>query len=170
MRISLLLDTYGELLTEKQRTFLQRYFEEDLSFGEVAREYGVSRQAIFDSVRHGEETLERFESVLHLVENGAAGGLDRDLEILGARVESVRDRLAAGEAALPSPAILTDLEAIAAALRAPGPPASGRSRGRYPNSTTAMTRMTDCKRIKYGTGSGLKSGMRTKYRMRCSNV
>ena len=32
-RISLLLDVYSELLTEKQRTFLRHYYEEDLSFG-----------------------------------------------------------------------------------------------------------------------------------------
>lgn len=69
-RISLLLDAYGELLTEKQRTFLRHYFEEDLSFGEIAQEYGVSRQAIFDSVKHGEESLEHFERVLCLVRNG----------------------------------------------------------------------------------------------------
>jgi len=69
-RISLLLDAYGELLTDKQRTFLRHYFEEDLSFGEIAREYGVSRQAIFDSVKHGEESLEHFEQVLGLVRGG----------------------------------------------------------------------------------------------------
>ena len=69
-RISLLLDAYGNLLTKKQNTFLHHYYEEDLSFGEIAREYGVSRQAIFDSVKHGEEALERFEGALHLVQNG----------------------------------------------------------------------------------------------------
>lgn len=65
--MSLLLDAYGELLTEKQRGFLRRYFEEDLSFGEIAAQFDVSRQAIFDSVKHGESTLEHYESVLHLV-------------------------------------------------------------------------------------------------------
>lgn len=66
-RLSLLLDTYGELLTDKQRTFLKGYYEEDLSFGEIAREYGVTRQAIFDSVKHGEASLERYDQVLRLV-------------------------------------------------------------------------------------------------------
>lgn len=69
-RISQLLDTYGNQLTEKQRTFLRLYFEDDLSFGEIAREHGVSRQAIFDSVRHGEEALENLESNLGLIASG----------------------------------------------------------------------------------------------------
>ena len=89
-RISLLLDAYGALLTEKQRTFLQQYFEEDLSFGEIAREYGVSRQAIFDSVKHGEEALERFERTLRLVENGWARWITQ-----GQTVDALADRLAA---------------------------------------------------------------------------
>lgn len=69
-RISLLLDAYGDLLTDKQRNFMRLYYEGDLSFGEIAREHEVSRQAIFDSVRHGEDALERFESVLGLVAAG----------------------------------------------------------------------------------------------------
>lgn len=68
-RMSLLLDVYGELLTEKQCTFLRRYYEEDLSFGEIARESNISRQAVFDSVKHGEAALENYERVLKLVQN-----------------------------------------------------------------------------------------------------
>ena len=49
---------------------MRLYYEGDLSFGEIAREHEVSRQAIFDSVRHGEDALERFESVLGLVAAG----------------------------------------------------------------------------------------------------
>ena len=84
-RVSLLLDAYGDLLTDKQHRFLRHYYEEDLSFGEIATEYGVSRQAIFDSVKHGEEALERFEQVLGLVGSGWArlvgGGLTPDVMI-----------------------------------------------------------------------------------------
>lgn len=95
-RISLLLDVYSELLTEKQRTFLRHYFEEDLSFGEIAKEYGVSRQAIFDSVKHGEESLETFERVLKLVDSGWARWIaaGRTAEGLAARLDASRARLA----------------------------------------------------------------------------
>ncbi len=67
--MSLLLDAYGELLTDKQREFLGKYFEEDLSFGEIAAQFAVSRQAIFDSVKHGESALEHYEDVLQLVQS-----------------------------------------------------------------------------------------------------
>ncbi|MEN6626902.1 MAG: YlxM family DNA-binding protein [Candidatus Sumerlaeia bacterium] len=89
-RMSLLLDVYGGLLTEKQRSFMQRYFEQDMSFGEIAREQGVSRQAIFDAVKHGEESLEKFERALKLVDSGWA-----DWTGAGLTPRSVAERLAA---------------------------------------------------------------------------
>lgn len=94
-RISLLLDAYGELLTVKQRTFLKHYYEEDLSFGEIAREYGVSRQAIFDSVRHGEGSLEEFEKAMHLVESGWLRVTDSGLtpDEVAKKLRKVRDGL-----------------------------------------------------------------------------
>ena len=67
LRMSMLLDTYGSLLTEKQREFMRLHYEQDLSFGEIASEYGVSRQAIHDSVKHAEQTLENLEKKLLLV-------------------------------------------------------------------------------------------------------
>ena len=99
-RISLLLDAYGDLLTAKQRTFLRHYYEEDLSFGEIARDYGVSRQAIFDSVKHGEASLEEFEKVMRLVESGwlrmTDSGLTPDaltemLDGLRRKIEAIAD-------------------------------------------------------------------------------
>jgi predicted DNA-binding protein YlxM (UPF0122 family) len=99
-RISLLLDAYGELLTNKQHAFMRHYYEEDLSFGEIAREHGVSRQAIFDSVKHGEASLEEFEATLHLVQTGwlrmIDGGLTPDR--LADALASIRDRVGRGGA------------------------------------------------------------------------
>ena len=40
--ISLLLDFYGPLLTDKQRMSLQLHHEDDMSLGEIAEELGVS--------------------------------------------------------------------------------------------------------------------------------
>ena len=44
MRITLLLDFYGELLTEKQREALELYYNDDLSLGEIGADFGISRQ------------------------------------------------------------------------------------------------------------------------------
>lgn len=99
LRMSLLLDAYGELLTEKQRTFLRHYYEEDLSFGEIAQEYNVSRQAIFDSVKHGEEALEEFERVLRLVQAGWTRLMQAGWtpEQMLQRLETAAQELAGGE-------------------------------------------------------------------------
>ncbi len=70
LRISQLLDLYGGLLTEKQRTFIRLHHEEDLSFGEIARQQGVSRQAIHDAAKHAEQSLERYEEQLGLLSRG----------------------------------------------------------------------------------------------------
>ena len=69
-RVGLLLDLYGALLTERQRSFVQLHFNEDHSFGEIAREHSVSRQAVHDAVKHAENALESYESKLHLLEAG----------------------------------------------------------------------------------------------------
>jgi predicted DNA-binding protein YlxM (UPF0122 family) len=67
LRMSMLLDAYGSLLTEKQRKFMKLHYEQDLSFGEIAIDFSVSRQAIHDSVRHAERALENLEKKLKLV-------------------------------------------------------------------------------------------------------
>jgi hypothetical protein len=66
-RINLLMDLYGNLLTEKQRRFLELHYCEDLSFGEIATQYNVSRQAIYDAVKHALANLEHYEKTLSLL-------------------------------------------------------------------------------------------------------
>ncbi len=67
LRFVLLSDFYGNLLTEKQREFLKLHYEEDLSFGEIAERFGVTRQAVYDSIKAAEIALECYESVLGLL-------------------------------------------------------------------------------------------------------
>ena len=69
-RLGQLVDVYGSLLTERQRNYMQLHFEDDLSFGEIARQFNVSRQAIHDAVKHAEASLEEYESKLGLVARG----------------------------------------------------------------------------------------------------
>ena len=68
LRMALLFDFYGPLLTERQQDVFQMYFHEDLSLGEVGEELEVSRQAIYDILKRTEAILEDFESKLGLVE------------------------------------------------------------------------------------------------------
>jgi len=67
-RMAMLFDFYGPLLTEKQRQMVALYYDDDLSLTEIAQEYGISRQAIYDLLKRTEAILEDYESKLGLVE------------------------------------------------------------------------------------------------------
>jgi len=67
LKFVLLSDFYGKLLTEKQQSFLKLHYEEDLSLGEIAERFGVTRQAVHDSIRSSEIALERYEKELALL-------------------------------------------------------------------------------------------------------
>lgn len=71
MRLGRLYDYYGCLLTEKQQSFMELYFLDDLSLGEIADEYGISRQAVHDLLKRVGEALENYEHRLGLLEQSA---------------------------------------------------------------------------------------------------
>lgn len=66
-RINMLLDFYESLLTEKQRTILTYYYHDDFSLGEIASEFGISRQAVYDNIKRAEGILESYEEKLSLL-------------------------------------------------------------------------------------------------------
>lgn len=66
VRMAQLLDLYGALLTDRQREFVKLHYEDDLSFGEIAKEAAISRQAIHDAVKHAEASLEDYDAKLRL--------------------------------------------------------------------------------------------------------
>jgi predicted DNA-binding protein YlxM (UPF0122 family) len=67
-RINMLVDFYEPLLTEKQRTFLKLYVHDDYSLGEIAEEYKISRQAVYEHIKRAEQMLEEYESKLALLD------------------------------------------------------------------------------------------------------
>lgn len=68
-RINMLYDFYHVLLTDKQKRYMELYYREDLSLGEIATESNVSRQAIYDNIKRTEQTLESYEDSLGLYQN-----------------------------------------------------------------------------------------------------
>ena len=68
MRLALLLDNYGDLLSAQRRSIMELYYCEDLSLTEIAENTGITRQAVRDSIKKGEAELYRLENSLHLTE------------------------------------------------------------------------------------------------------
>lgn len=65
-RMNYLFDFYQALLTPKQRSYMEMYYLEDLSLGEIAETFEVSRQAVYDNIRRTEAMIESYEKKLHL--------------------------------------------------------------------------------------------------------
>lgn len=61
-------DVYNQLLTERQREYFEAHYFEDLSFGEIATMYHVSRAAIFDQLKRTDEFLLTIEGKLGIIQ------------------------------------------------------------------------------------------------------
>lgn len=85
--MTLLLDTYGTMLTEKQWEYMDLRYNQDLSLSEIAQEKGVSRQAVFDNLNRAEAQLRKMEENIGCVRR------DRAIDDACNRIESVLMRL-----------------------------------------------------------------------------
>ncbi|MDR6124208.1 putative DNA-binding protein [Neobacillus drentensis] len=65
-RMNYLYDFYYSLLTPKQQSYMSLYYLDDYSLGEIADEYDVSRQAVYDNIKRTEAMLEEYEEKLLL--------------------------------------------------------------------------------------------------------
>ena len=67
LRQTMLLDFYGELLTEKQRLCMDLHYNEDLSLAEIAENCGISRQGVRDVIVRAENAMTELEDKTGLV-------------------------------------------------------------------------------------------------------
>lgn len=67
VRINWLLDFYGGMLTDRQRNVMEMHYSDDLSLSEIAESLNITRQAVHDSLKRGEKTLNTYEQKLGLV-------------------------------------------------------------------------------------------------------
>jgi len=73
-RANRMFDAYGALLTPQQQRLLRRYYQDDLSLGEIAAQTRITRQAVHDGLRRALAAMERFEAALGLADGGEGGG------------------------------------------------------------------------------------------------
>jgi len=67
LEINYLLDFYGDVLSERKRTVLEMYYNDDLSLAEIALDIGISRQGVRDMIKKSEEELTYLEEKLGLL-------------------------------------------------------------------------------------------------------
>ena len=88
--ISLLLDFYGELLSERQRQIMEYYYGEDLSLSEVSSLTDITRQGVRDALQRAEKLLVETEEKLGLVARFSAQ--KEDLSYIVCRLEEIQKR------------------------------------------------------------------------------
>ena len=61
VELSLLMDFYGPLLTEKRRDVMRLYCDEDMGLQEIADRLEISRQGVYDNLSRAETLLRNME-------------------------------------------------------------------------------------------------------------
>lgn len=104
---ALLNGYYGPLLTENQSEMLKLYCDEDYSLTEIAQQYSVSRQSVYDTLNRAILTLSAAEEKLHWA--SASENRQKELRKLCEKVMALPVE-ASGQAAKEE--ILTDLQKL----------------------------------------------------------
>ncbi len=87
IEISMLLDLYTGLLTDKQAETMDLYYNEDLSLSEIAENMGITRQGVRDALVKAEKILTEAEEKL---------GLGKRIEALEGRLRSITELIKNG--------------------------------------------------------------------------
>ena len=66
-RMAMLFDFYGDMLTDRQKEFYDLYYNEDLSLGEIAENYNITRQGVRDVIVRAEAAMTELEDKTGLV-------------------------------------------------------------------------------------------------------
>lgn len=116
-RIGSLYEFYGALLSKRQREATALYYEENCSLAEIAEEFGISRQGVYDALHSAERALEGYEAKLGLVERFEKQ--DQQLAAIQTKLtEMIRRPASEGETAAAEP--LAEILISVTALREDG--------------------------------------------------
>lgn len=116
LKISYLLDFYGDMLTDTQRDAVDAYYNQDMSLSEIAEDRDISRQGVRDAIKRAEQQLLEMEERLGLAkrfqamqrtlaaicdcalniqeqnaQNGAVAGIDEDAGRILALAKDIAD-------------------------------------------------------------------------------
>ncbi len=66
--INILFDLYKNLLTDKQKIIMEKYYSFNLSLKEISEDLDISRSAVLDTIEHATKKLYEFDKKLLLRE------------------------------------------------------------------------------------------------------
>ena len=87
IRMSLLLEVYRNVLTERQADVVDLYYNQNLSLSEIAEDLKVTRQAVRKSIIEAEKNLVTFEEKLNIFEKQT-----KRQEIIDEILKTVKDK------------------------------------------------------------------------------
>lgn len=90
MKISLLLDFYGDVLPERQHEMLDMYYNDDYSLSEISEIAEISRQGVRFAVKKGEDQLTELEDKLGLLKKFTQ--MKAESEIIASMLENISDQ------------------------------------------------------------------------------
>ena len=67
LQVSVLLDYYGVMLTQKQHTLVELYYNQDFSLSEIAEIESITRQGASDGIKRAESYLRELEEKLGMI-------------------------------------------------------------------------------------------------------
>ena len=87
LSMSLLLDFYGDILSEPQREAMDYFYNGDLSLSEISELTGITRQGVRDRLVKAEQILSELEEKLGLAKR--FGNVEKDVAFIINRLEQI---------------------------------------------------------------------------------
>ena len=90
IEISMLVEIYGKLLTEKQYQVISDYYNEDLSLSEIAENNNISRQGVRDIIKKGESKLFEYEEKLQIMKKTQEN--EKTIQLILIQLSKIQDK------------------------------------------------------------------------------
>lgn len=89
IEISMLVEIYGKLLTEKQYQVISDYYNEDLLLSEIAENNNISRQGVRDIIKKGESKLFEYEEKLQIMKKTQEN--EKTIQLILSQLSKIQD-------------------------------------------------------------------------------
>ena len=89
VKVSMLWQIYGKLLTKKQYNVLNDYYNNDLSLSEIAENNKISRQGVRDILMKGEGKLFEYEEKLAIMKKSKMQ--EEQIQIILSQLSEIKD-------------------------------------------------------------------------------